>query len=295
MGWHRFGRYEVAAFETGRFRLDGGAMFGVIPKKLWEKSNPADDRNRIAMTMRTLLLRDDEHLLVVDAGVGQKDAQKFHEIYSIDFSECSIDRGFAELGISPAEVTGVFLTHLHFDHVGGAVYRDDGELRLTFPNATHFVQREQWEWGQQPSDRDRASYMPDNFNPIAEAGKLQMIDGPEELLPGVRAEVMQGHTFGQQLLRISEGDQSIVYAADLIPMSSHVPEPWIMGYDLQPLVTLREKQALLANAVSDRDILIYEHDPAVEASLVTRGDKGFHADQGGSLADVMDAAGRAGA
>lgn len=294
MTWSRFGRYEIAAIETGRFRLDGGAMFGVVPRNLWEKNNPADEKNRIAMTMRTLVVRDADRVILVDTGVGDKDSEKFQDIFAIDFSDVRLTSGLDALGLQAEDVTDVVVTHLHFDHIGGAVLRENDTLRLTFPRATHHVQRAQWEWAADPSQRDRASYIPDNFRPIEEAGRLQLHDGETELFPGIALEVINGHTFGQQLLRLTEGDQSVVFAADLIPMSSHVPEAWIMGYDLQPLVTLAEKQRLLARAVEKQDILVYEHDVFCDASLVQRDEKGYRALQRGTLRDVLQAAGRSG-
>ncbi|MBN1448857.1 MAG: MBL fold metallo-hydrolase [Bacteroidetes bacterium] len=290
-----FGGFEIGALETGRFKLDGGAMFGVVPKNLWQRSNAADEQNRIDMTMRSLLLRTGDRVILIDAGVGRKEGEKFTSIFAIDFSDCSIETGLKTFGITAEDVTDVILTHLHFDHVGGAVIRENGALSLQFPHATHYVQRKQWEWGLSPSERDRASYFPDNLLPIEEAGKLQLLDGEEELFPGLRLEIVNGHTFGQQLLRISDGDQGLLFAGDLIPMSAHVPAPWIMGYDLQPLVTLAEKQAILDRAVSSRDVLVYEHDAFFEASLVEKGEKGYTAVGKGSLTDALRAAGRSGA
>ncbi len=291
MSFIPFGRYEIAPVETGRFRLDGGAMFGVVPKNLWEKRNPADEQNRIDMRMRTLLMRDGERTILVDAGVGHKESGKFNAIFAIDFSDHTLDRGIRALGVEPEEVTDVIITHLHFDHVGGAVLRHGDELRLMFPNAEHYVQRRQWEWANAPSDRDRASYLPDNILPIADAGKLRLLDGEEELFPDLHLHVVDGHTFGQQLIRVNDGDQSLVYVADLVPMSSHVPAPWIMGYDLQPLTTLAEKEKLLSRAADQRDILFFEHDAFSEASLVGIGKKGFEAADAGRLADVLRIAG----
>ena len=294
MPWTPFGPYEVATVETGRFRLDGGAMYGVVPKPLWERDNPADDRNRIAMTMRSLVLRDASRTILVDVGVGYKDPEKFREIFAIDFSEYSLESGLNDLGIHSGDVTDVILTHLHFDHVGGAVARDGDQLQLVFPNATHYVQREHWNWSLQPSERDQASFIPDNYRPIEDAGKLQLLDGEEELFPGIRMEIIHGHTFAQQLVRATDGDQSILYVADLLPMSSHVPEPWIMGYDLQPIVTLREKQRILQRAVQKQDVFVYEHDVFSAASLVETTSKGYRAFGKGTLHETMKTAGKGG-
>ena len=291
MSFIPFGRFEIAPVETGSFRLDGGAMFGVVPKNLWEKRNPADEQNRIDMRMRTLLVRDGERTILIDAGVGHKESEKFNDIFAIDFSRYSLEGGLRALGVAPEDVTDVIITHLHFDHVGGAVILHGGELRLMFPNAEHFVQRRQWEWANAPSDRDRASFLPHNFVPLSDAGKLQLIDGGEELFPGLHVRVIDGHTFGQQMVRLEDGDQSILYAADLIPMSSHVPAPWIMGYDLQPLTTLAEKERLLSEAAEKRHILVFEHDAFSEAALVGIGKKGYEAADAGRLSDVIRKAG----
>ncbi len=295
MSWIQFGRYDIAAIETGRFKLDGGAMFGVVPRNLWEKTNPPDERNRIDMTMRTLVIRDGERTVIVDAGVGRKDSEKFQNIFAIDFTDVNMESGLRDLGLQPTDITDVIVTHLHFDHIGGAVLREGETLSLAFPHAAHHVQRTQWEWALNPSQRDRASYIPDNYMPIADAGKLHLLDGEEELLPGMRVEVINGHTFGQQLLRVEEGDQSIVFAADLLPMSSHVPEAWIMGYDLQPLVTLEEKRRVLARAVDHGDVIVYEHDASADASRILHGEKGWQAVDRGALGNVLAAAGRQGA
>lgn len=286
----QLGRWRIDLIQTGHFKLDGGAMFGVVPRNLWEKSNPADTQNRIDMTMRTMCLRDGERTVLVDTGLGHKDAPKFHDIFAVDFSRFTMSDGLAELQIRPEDVTDVILTHLHFDHAGGSVLRSDGDLALAFPNATHYIQRRHWDWAMNPSDRDRASFLPDNYMPVHEAGKLQPLDGEEELFPGVSLHVVEGHTFGQQLVRVRDGARSVLYAADLIPMSAHVPGPWIMGYDLQPLRTLEEKNALLSRAVSDGDILIFEHDRYVEAATVSLSDKGYRLNEHGTLEEVAAAA-----
>lgn len=285
----QFGNWKVDLVQTGHFMLDGGAMFGVVPKNLWQKPCPADTQNRIEMTMRTMVLRGNDRVVLVDTGMGHKDSQKFHDIFGVDFREYSIPAALASLDIAAGDVTDVILTHLHFDHAGGSVLREGDALSLTFPNATHYVQRRQWEWALNPSERDRASFLPENHLPIEEAGRLQLLDGEEELFPGVSLHVVDGHTFGQQLVRVDGDARSLLYAADLIPMSAHVPGPWIMGYDLQPLVTLGEKNNLLARAAREGDILVFEHDRAVEAGRVVSTDKGFRLDRYGSLEDVAGA------
>ncbi len=278
-----FGSYTIDTLETGRFRLDGGAMFGVVPKTLWSRGNPADDRNRIEMTMRTLVLRARDRIVLVDTGVGRKLPDKQVEIYDIDFRTHELAHALTECGIAPEAVTDVILTHAHFDHIGGCTVREGDALELQFPNATHYLQHEHWQWALAPSERDRASFLPENYLPIEEAGRLALVDGDVELFDGLHLECVQGHTFAQQLVRLVDGDRSLVFCADLIPMRAHVPAPWIMGYDLQPLVTLREKIAALRRAAERRDILVFEHDPFTEAATVIETERGFAVHNAGTL------------
>ncbi|MFZ1729915.1 MAG: MBL fold metallo-hydrolase [Bacteroidota bacterium] len=284
----RFGNWQIDLIETGRLKLDGGAMFGVVPKPLWTKSNPTDELNRIEMTMRSLCLRKDNRVILVDTGVGHKESEKFHSIFAIDFSSFTLTDGLARLGIKASDVTDVILTHLHFDHAGGSVHGRGADLALTFPSATHYVQRMHWDWAMNPSDRDKASFLPDNYMPIRDAGRLQLLDGPEEIIEGLSLNVVNGHTFAQQLVRVHGENRSLLYAGDLVPMSSHVPGPWIMGYDLQPLVTLNEKNSILAQAAMNNDILLFEHDPAIEAATVQSTEKGFRLGGFGSLESLLE-------
>jgi glyoxylase-like metal-dependent hydrolase (beta-lactamase superfamily II) len=235
------------------------------------------------MAMRCLLILAGDRVIVVDTGVGTKSPERFRQIYGISFEQHDLQRSLQEHGIAPFMVTDVILTHLHFDHVGGAVRRTDQGLEPLFPQARHHVQREQWEWALSPSDRDRASYIPDNYLPLRERDLLVFHEGRDELLPGIELLPVHGHTFAQQLPRVSRGGRSLLFCGDLIPMSSHVPAPWIMGYDLQPLVTLREKTGVLASAVKDRDIPFFQHDPFSEAAIATCDDKGFRIEQAGTL------------
>lgn len=267
--------------------LDGGAMFGVVPKNLWQKTNPADEQNRIEMTMRVLCLRRGDRVVLVDTGMGHKDDAKFHEIFAVDFRAHTLVGGLAAIGVAPEDVTDVILTHLHFDHAGGCVVRQGNDRALRFPRADHYLQKRHWEWALHPSERDRASFIPDNYLPIHDAGRLRLLDGPEHILDDLSLHVVDGHTFAQQLVRLHDGDRALVFAADLVPMSAHVPGPWIMGYDLQPLVTLAEKNTLLSEVAARGDILLFEHDRAIEAATVTRTDRGFRLGNAGRLADIL--------
>ncbi len=275
----KIGPYEIFTVESGYTWLDGGAMFGVVPKTLWNKTNPADEFNRIQLALRTLVIRDKERTILVDTGVGHKMNEKLAKIYNVDHSEHDLLAGLKEKGISPEDITDVIITHMHFDHVGGATYLRDGQLKLTFPNAQYHVQGEQWYWANHPSDKDRASYMPENFTPIEEAGKLSLLDGPGELFPGIEMLVMYGHTQGMQLPKISDGKTTLLYCADLFPTASHIPLPYIMGYDNHPLITLEEKKRMLPKAVEKGWVLVFEHDPFRAAGTVEKTEKGFRIKQ----------------
>ncbi len=271
----QIGPYEVFTIHTGFVSLDGGAMFGVVPKVLWQKSNPADELNRIQLAMRTLIIRNADRIIMVDAGVGYKMNEKLQKIYNVDHQKYKLEQGLAEKGISFEQITDVIITHLHFDHVGGATMEENGVLKPTFPNATYYVQAEQWYWANHPSEKDRASYMPENFKPIEEAGQLVELDGPKELFPGIEVLVMYGHTQGMQLPKITDGKSTLLYCADLIPTASHIPLPWIMAYDNNPMITLQEKKRLLPQAVKEQWILVFEHDPFRPAGKVIETEKGF--------------------
>ncbi|MCZ7555305.1 MAG: MBL fold metallo-hydrolase [Bacteroidia bacterium] len=283
-----FGRYEIFLIESGRFRLDGGAMFGVVPKPMWEKVNEVDAQNRVAMTMRSLVLRDEKRVILVDTGVGDKDGEKFQSIYAIDHSQFRLADQLAALGIATEDVTDVVLTHLHFDHVGGCVRRMGERLEPVFTHARHYVQQRHWDWAMRPSDKDKASFIPDNYLPLHDAGLLSFLDGETELFEGLHLEIVNGHTFAQQMVRIAGDGRSLLYAADLIPMSAHIPAPWIMSYDLQPLVTLEEKLRVLDRSAREGDIVLFEHDTGTEAASIVRTEKGYTAGVRGRLADVLN-------
>ncbi|MCL5021609.1 MAG: MBL fold metallo-hydrolase [Bacteroidetes bacterium] len=272
----RIGDYTLAALETGRFYLDGGAMFGVVPKVLWEKSNPADARNRIEMAARTLLIRDGKRCIIVDTGFGDGWDPKFSDIYGIDLSKYSLANSLSRVGLSPADVTDVILTHLHFDHVGGASFRDkNGTVKPTFPNATYYVQKRQYEWAIHPSDKDQASYRNEKYVPLFEQGKLKLLDGESELHPGVFIRLTDGHTIAHQTILVTDGNKTLCHPGDTVPTSSHIPLPYIMGYDNYPLITLEEKKNILRRAVEGDWVLFFEHDPKFASTLVEKTDKGY--------------------
>ena len=266
----KIGGYTVSTVEAERFRLDGGAMFGVVPKPLWGRANPADEKNRIQMVTRCLLARGEGRVVLVDTGMGGDWSDKERDIYAIENGPRSIVRGLAAQGVDPDQITDVVLTHLHFDHAGGAVTRRDGRLQPTFPKARYHVQETQLKWALGPTDRDRRSYRPDTFVPLKEAGVLSPVRGAAEVLPGIRVQPTEGHTVGHQVVVIGEGRGSLMYCGDLIPMAAHLPTPWVMGYDLFPVTTMSEKQALLGQAADEQWILVMEHDPANPAVGVVR-------------------------
>ncbi|MBI4567376.1 MAG: MBL fold metallo-hydrolase [Planctomycetes bacterium] len=282
----RIGRWEVATLETGRFKLDGGAMFGVVPKALWEKSNPCDDRNRIDLAMRVLLLREvaplatggagQPRVVLVDAGVGGKYAgAKFADIFGIDQTRCDLDGSLRAAGVQPGDVTHVVLSHGHFDHAGGATVEHRGRLVPAFSNARFFLQKANWETAEKPNLKERASYLPENLAPLREHGVLELVDGPGEILPGVELCVHHGHTAGQQQVRVHGPEGTLFFCADLVPTASHVPVNYVMAYDVAPLITMEEKARLMERAAAERWILVFEHDPAIPAGRVERTDKGF--------------------
>jgi glyoxylase-like metal-dependent hydrolase (beta-lactamase superfamily II) len=271
----KIGNYELHAIETGRFALDGGAMFGVVPRTLWEKSNPPDEKNRIAMAARALLLIGESRRILIDVGNGSKYNEKFTSIYKFDTSQFSLIPSLMRHNLSPDDITDVILTHLHFDHAGGSTYQVNGEMRLTFPKARYYVQREHWLAANSPTERDRASFFPDDFVPLKRCGVLQFTDGEQEILPCISVRVLNGHTSALQCPVISDGTTTLFYCADLVPTASHVSVPWIMAYDLRPLVTLGEKRRILNQAVDEQWVLFFEHDPKIEAARLTRDNKGF--------------------
>jgi glyoxylase-like metal-dependent hydrolase (beta-lactamase superfamily II) len=281
----KIGKYELIPVETGRFALDGGAMFGVVPKNLWEKTNPADDQNRITLALRSLLLKSEERRILIDTGIGTKIDEKFSKIYQVDLEDSNLKKNLSKHHVDPEEITDVILTHLHFDHAGGTTYLEDNQLKPTFPNAVHHLQGEHWDWALQPSEKDRASFLIDDYLLLEENNLLNKLTGSGELFPGLEALVMFGHTPGMQVVKISDSNQTLLFCADLIPTASHIPIPWVMAYDNNPMITMNEKNKILSLAVKENWILFFEHDPYRTAATVTQTKKGYKSDQEVSLID----------
>jgi glyoxylase-like metal-dependent hydrolase (beta-lactamase superfamily II) len=263
----QIGDITLHTLSDGSFRLDGGAMFGVVPRTLWERRTTPDARNRIALGIRPLLIQTGGQNVLVDAGIGDKMSAKDVELYGIDRAE-HLEMSLAKVGLTPAAVDLVVATHLHFDHSGGFTRLVDGALRPSFPNARYVVQRGEWEDATHPHARNRASYLPDNFMPLESAGVLDLVDGDREVAPGVHVRVTGGHTRWHQMVQIESGGQVAVFAADLIPTAAHVDGPWIMAYDLYPMDTLAYKRPFLEAAIAGEYVIFFEHDPSLAAGII---------------------------
>lgn len=260
------GRFTLHVLEAGRQRLDGGAMFGVVPKPLWERKIPADDRNRIPLALRCLLVEGADSLLLVDTGAGNKEDEKFRDIYGIENEgvPTALEDAIRKAGFEPGDIDVVINTHLHFDHAGGDTVREaDGAVRPAFPGARHVVQRGEFEFAHVRNERIRAAYFLRNFDPVHEAGLFDLLDGPSQIVPGVRVDVTPGHVPHHQSVLIESEGQVACYLGDLVPTTAHLPLPWIMGYDVEPLVTLETKRRFLDRARREGWLLIFEHDPQV--------------------------------
>jgi glyoxylase-like metal-dependent hydrolase (beta-lactamase superfamily II) len=258
----RLGSLDLDIVDGGRFRLDGGAMFGVVPKTLWEKKFPTDDRNRVRLAANCLLVRGSGFTALIETGIGDKWEPKLRDIYGIE-KRPSLTEGLAALGVPAENVNAVILSHLHFDHAGGATRRSRGKLVPTFPNATLYVQQAELEHARSPNERDRASYFPENWEPYARAGRLETVSGEKEIRPGLTVVPLAGHSPGMQAIRIDSRGKTAFYFADGVPTTAHIPIPWIMAYDLYPVELLDAKKRLLDRAVAENWLCVFEHDPDV--------------------------------
>ncbi len=269
------GQYELHSIETGKFALDGGAMFGIVPKELWSKPHSADDQNRIEMALRTLLIMDDKRKILVDTGIGTKLSKKNQKIYKIDQTEHNLEASLKKYDLETKDITDVILTHLHLDHVGGATYLKGKKHKLTFPNASHYVQKTHHEWASKPSEKDKGSFIREDFKTIEAEGKLRLVDGYAMILPNIDVIICDGHTIGQQLIKISDGINTLVYCGDVIPFTSHIRLPYIASYDINPITSIEDKEKLLTRACNGDWILFFEHDPVTKAIKVKKEKEGY--------------------
>ena len=270
------GRLRCHTLEAGLQRLDGGAMFGVVPKPLWQKRIAPDERNRIPLAMRCLLVEHPEGPVLIDTGLGNKEDPKFRDIYGIEnagvHGATQLEDALAELGVQPGDVRWVINTHLHFDHAGGNTWRGaDGSIGLSFPNATYVVQRHELDFAGRTNERTRASYLPPNFAPITAASRWHLADGNVSILDGIHARLTPGHVPWHQSLLIEDSAEGLLFLGDVMPTAAHCPLPWIMGYDLEPLRTLESKRQLMKEAAAHEWRLVFEHDPEVLSARVTLG------------------------
>lgn len=266
---------KLYSIQTGYFKLDGGAMFGVVPKTIWQKTNPADENNLCTLSMRSLLIEEGNRLILVDTGIGNKQDQKFLSHYHLH-GEDSIDRSLAKHGFSKNDITDVFLTHLHLDHVGGAIERQAEKLIPAFKNATYWSNQKHWGWAVHPNEREKASFLKENIVPIEESGQLKFIgnDGAK-FSENVKVRFTYGHTDAMMLPQIHYKGKTILYAADLIPTAGHIPIPYVAGYDVFPLTSMEEKKALLTEAFEQDYILFMQHDAVNECCKLIQTEKGI--------------------
>lgn len=266
---------KLYSINSGYFKLDGGAMFGVVPKTIWNKLNPADENNLCSWAMRCLLIEDGDRLVLVDNGIGDKQDAKFMGHYHLH-GDATLDNSLAQHGFSKDDITDVVLTHLHFDHCGGSIIREGDRLVPAFKNATYWSNERHWKWATVPNDREKASFLKENILPIQESGQLRFAPNEEgvSLFPDITMRYVHGHTDAMMLPQISYKGKTIVYMADLLPAAAHIPIPYVMAYDMFPLTTMHEKKAFLQEAVQNDFILFFEHDPVHECCNLQQTEKG---------------------
>ena len=279
---------KLYTINTGYFKLDGGAMFGVVPKVIWGKAYPSDENNLCNWSMRCLLIEDGGRKILIDCGIGDKQNEKFLANYYLNGDD-SLDKSLAIIGLTADDITDVILTHLHFDHCGGAVRwnEDRTDYIPTFKNATYITSKAQWEWATNPNNREKASFLKENILPIMEKGRIKLVDSDCELFPGISIRIFNGHTDGQVIPFVRYKDKTIVYMADLLPSAAHIPLPYVMSYDTRPLITLKEKEAFMNEAAQKGYVLFFEHDLYRECCTVQVTEKGFRMKDSFALADIQ--------
>lgn len=273
--------------DTGLFKLDGGAMFGVVPKSIWQKTNPADDNNMCSWAMRCLLIEDGDRLILVDTGIGDKQDDKFLRHYYLHGDD-TLDKSLAAKGFSRNDITDVFLTHLHFDHCGGAIVRKGDQLVPAFQNAVYWSNEQHWEWAVNPNEREKASFLKENILPVQESGQLKFVETKQgtEFTDGFNVRFAFGHTDAMMLPQLNYKGHTIIYAADLLPSTGHIPLPYVMSYDMFPLQTLKEKKEFLTEAAENQYILYLEHDVVNECCTVEQTEKGIRLKDTFKLSDL---------
>ncbi|MBN2615291.1 MAG: MBL fold metallo-hydrolase [Bacteroidales bacterium] len=279
---------KLTPIETGNLKLDGGAMFGVVPKVMWSKVYPADENNLANWAMRCLLIEDGDRKILIDNGIGDKQGENFLKHYYLNGEE-TLESSLEKAGVKPEDITDMVLTHMHFDHCGGSVkYTEDRSgFALTFPNATYWTSRQQYEWAINPNRREKASFLKENILPIEESGHLKLIEQEGEYIPGIEFKLYDGHTDGQVIPHIHVNGKILVYTADLMPSVAHLPMPWIMAYDTRPLQTLKDRERFYAEALENDYILFFEHDLYNEACTLVDTPKGIRADKVGKLSEFI--------
>lgn len=286
---------NLYTINTGYFKLDGGAMFGVVPKTIWNKINPADENNLCTWAMRCLLIEDENRLILIDNGIGNKQDEKFFSHYFLHGDE-TLDSSLAKHGFHKDDITDVFLTHLHFDHCGGSIVREGNKLVPAFKNATYWSNEEHWKWATHPNDREKASFLKENILPIQESGQLKMVNSEWSMVnesqtssfsSNISVRFANGHTKDMILPQINYKDKTIVYMADLLPSQGHIPIPYVMAYDMFPLTTLQEKKSFLNEAVENNYILFFEHDPKIECCDLQITEKGIRPKNSFKLEEIL--------
>jgi glyoxylase-like metal-dependent hydrolase (beta-lactamase superfamily II) len=278
---------KLYSINTGYFKLDGGAMFGVVPKTMWKKLNPPDENNLCNWAMRCMLIENDGRLILIDNGMGNKQDDKFFGYYFLNGDD-TLEKSLSKYGFKKEDITDVFLTHLHFDHCGGSIERSGDALVPAFKNANYWSNESHWDWAVNPNDREKASFLKENILPIKESGQLKFITRREkiEFSKNIKVRFVNGHTESMMLPQIQYRDHTIVFMADLLPSIAHIPVPYVMGYDTRPLETLKEKKSFLSEAQQNNYILFFEHDPAIECCNLQLTEKGVRSKETFLLADT---------
>lgn len=277
---------NLYSIETGLFKLDGGAMFGVVPKTIWNRTTPADQNNLCTFAMRSLLIEDGDRLILVDTGIGNKQSEKFLAYYYLHGDD-SLEKSLAARGFSKDDITDVFLTHLHLDHVGGAIERKGENLIPAFKNASYWSNQQHWDWAVFPNEREKASFLRENIIPIQESGQLKFLSPQQsDLTDNVSVRFTYGHTDAMMLPRVTYKGKTILYAADLIPTAAHIPVPYVAGYDVFPLKSMDEKKEILNEALANEYILVLEHDAINECCTLIQTEKGIRLGETFSVSDI---------